>query len=172
MSAALHLLAVLAFAGLMTWAAFEDFRRLTIPNWLVLALLALWPLCLAGGAMTPAAAVDALGIAAAMFVVGAALFARGLIGGGDVKLLCAAALWAGPAATLELLVVTAAFGGFLGLFLLSPLGTHLSLAGRLFLGPPGAAAIGEGRLDGRVPVPYGIAIAGAALFVTLQPYFG
>lgn len=171
MNAALHLLAVLAFAVLMATAAFEDFRRLVIPNWLILALVALWPLCLAAGATAPAAALGALGVAAAVFAAGAVLFARGLVGGGDVKLLCVAALWAGPTATPELLVVTAAFGGVLGLFLLSPLGAHLSLAGRLFFGPPGAAAVATID-DGRVPVPYGIAIAGASLFVILQPFFG
>jgi prepilin peptidase CpaA len=168
MSAALHILAVLAFAALMVMAAFEDFRRLVIPNWLVLALVAVWPLSLAAGAVAPLAALGALGVAGAVFVAGALLFARGLVGGGDVKLLCAAALWAGPAATPELLVVTAALGGALSLFLLSPFGAHVSLAGRVFFGSPGAAAI----KDGRVAVPYGIAIAGAALFVILQPFFG
>jgi prepilin peptidase CpaA len=168
MTTALHLLAVLAFAALMAIAAFEDFRRLVIPNWLVLALIAVWPLFVVTGTASLAAILGALGIAAAVFVVGALLFARGLLGGGDVKLLCAAALWAGPAATPELLLVTAVLGGVLSLVLLSPLGAHLSLAGRLFCGPPGAAAIaGKG-----VPVPYGIAVAGAALVVILQPLFG
>jgi prepilin peptidase CpaA len=168
MTTALQLVAILAFSLLMAAAAFEDFRRLVIPNSLVVALVAVWPLSLIAGAVPLAAALQALAIAVALFLVGALLFARGLIGGGDIKLLCAAALWAGPAATLELLVATAFLGGVLALFLLSPLGAHLSLAGRLFFGSPGAAAIGGGR----TPVPYGIAIAGAALIVTLQPFFG
>jgi prepilin peptidase CpaA len=168
MNAALHILAVLAFTMLMVTAAFEDFRRLVIPNWLVAGLVAVWPLCVAAGTVAPAAALGAFGIAALVFVAGAFLFARGLVGGGDVKLLSAAALWAGPTATPELLVLTAALGGVLSLFLLSPFGAHVSLAGRLFFGPPGAAAIG----DERVSVPYGVAIAGAALFVVLQPFFG
>jgi prepilin peptidase CpaA len=168
MNAALHILAVLAFAALMATAAFEDFRRLVIPNWLVLALVAVWPLCLAAGTVAPAAALGALGVAGAVFVAGAFLFARGLLGGGDVKLLCAAALWAGPAGTPELLVLTAALGGILSVFLLSPFGAHVSLAGRLLFGPPGSAAIENER----IAVPYGVAIAGAALFVVLQPFFG
>jgi prepilin peptidase CpaA len=171
MNGALHIIAVAAFAVLMAAAAFEDFRRFIIPNWLVLALVAVWPLSPVSGAVAPAAALGALGIAATVFVIGALLFARGLVGGGDVKLLAVAALWAGPAATPELLVVTAALGGVLSLFLLSPLGAHASLAGRLFFGPPGAAAMATGE-DGRVAVPYGIAIAAAALFVILQPFFG
>ncbi|HJU16430.1 MAG TPA: prepilin peptidase [Stellaceae bacterium] len=168
MTAALHLIAVGAFAALMAMAAFEDFRRFVIPNWLILALIAVWPLFVLAGTAAFAAALGALAIAAAVFLVGALLFGRGLVGGGDVKLLTVAALWAGPAATPELLVVTAALGGVLSLVLLSPLGAHLSFAGRLFLGAPGApATVGK-----RVPVPYGIAIAGGALFVTLQPFFG
>src|SRR5579875_1130460 len=162
MTAALHLAALAAFAALMLAAAVEDFRRLVIPNRLILALIATWPLYLATGALAPVAALAALG------AVGALLFARGLIGGGDVKLLCAAALWAGPAATPRLLVLTALFGGVLSLILLSPLGARLSLAGRALLGPPDAAD----AAGGRIAVPYGKAIAGAALFVTLQPLFG
>lgn len=171
MSAALHILAALAFSVLMAAAAFEDFRRFVIPNWLVLALVAVWPLFLAAQSVAPLAVLGAVGIAALVFIVGALLFARGYVGGGDVKLLCAAALWAGPAATPELLVVTAGLGGVLGLFLLSPIGAHLSLAGRVYFGSPGAAAINPAE-NGRVPMPYGIAIAGAAVFVILQPFFG
>ena len=166
MNTALHLLALCAFAVLMAMAAFEDFRRLTIPNWLVLALVAVWPLAVVTGTSSLAAALGALGIAAALFVAGALLFARGLVGGGDVKLFCAAALWAGPAATPELLLITANLGGVLSRVQLSPLGTCLSLAGRLQFRPPGTLA-GE-----KIAVPYGIAIAGAALLVALQPFFG
>lgn len=171
MNAALHIVAVSAFGVLMATAAFEDFRRLVIPNWLILALVAVWPLFLAAQAVAPLPVLGALGVAALVFLAGAVLFARGIVGGGDVKLLCAAALWAGPAATPELLIITAGLGGVLGLFLLSPLGAHLSLAGRVFFGPPGVAAIDTAG-QGRVPVPYGVAIAGAALFVILQPFFG
>ena len=56
-----------------------------------------------------------------VFVAGALLFSRGLIGGGDVKLLTAATLWAGPGLTPALLIVTALLGGLLTLALLSPL---------------------------------------------------
>jgi prepilin peptidase CpaA len=166
---AMHLLAILAFAALMAVAAAEDFRRLVIPNWLVLALIAVWPLFVVTGTMTLAAVLGALGIAAAIFLVGALLFARRLLGGGDVKLLCAAALWAGPAATPELLLLTAVLGGVLSLLLLSPFGALLSLAGRPSCNPPGAAAI-AGKAG--TPVPYAIAIAGAGLVVILQPLFG
>lgn len=166
-----HILAVLAFSVLMAAAAFEDFRRFVIPNWLVLALVAVWPLSLAAQGLALLTALGAVGAAALVFVAGAVLFARGYVGGGDVKLLCAAALWAGPAATPELLVVTAGLGGVLALFLLSPIGAHLSLAGRVYFGSPGAATMDPAE-QGRVPMPYGVAIAGAAVLVILQPFFG
>ena len=104
----LHLVPLAGFAGLMAMAAFEDFRRLVIPNAVTLALCLLWPLHLATAAtINPSATFGAVGCAAAVFIAGALLFSRGLMGGGDVKLLSAAALWAGPGMTPQLLVATA-----------------------------------------------------------------
>ena len=98
MPVALHLVPLAGFAGLMATAAFEDLhQRLVIPNGLILGLCILWPLHLATAPLpTLAASGGAALCAAAVFVAGAVLFSRGLIGGGDVKLLAAASLWAGP----------------------------------------------------------------------------
>ena len=124
-----HLVPLAGFAGLMATAAFEDFRRLIIPNGLILGLCVLWPLHVATAPMltVPAAGTAAL-YAAAVFIVGALLFSRGLIGGGDVKLLAAATLWAGPAATVPLLVLTGLLGGVLCLILLTPVGALMAAA--------------------------------------------
>ena len=85
---AIHLVPVAGFTGLMAVTAFEDLRRLVIPNRLILALCVLWPFYLAiAPKLSLASGGLAAGCAAAVFVVGALLFARGLIGGGDVKLL-------------------------------------------------------------------------------------
>src|SRR5262249_43332674 len=119
---AIHLVPVAGFTGLMAVAAFEDLRRLVIPNRLILALCVLWPFYLAvAPKLILASGAVAAGCAAGVFAVGALLFARGLIGGGDVKLLAVATLWAGPAATPALLVSTGLLGGLLSLVLLSPL---------------------------------------------------
>ena len=147
------------FVTLMTIAAFEDFRRLVIPNGVVVGLCVLWPCYLAtspGG--NPTNAMIALGCGLAVFLAGAVLFSRGLIGGGDVKLLTAATLWAGPGSTPALLIVTAVLGGILTLALLSPLALRAVFA-------PAAAADAAKRM----PVPYGVAIAGASLIVTIPP---
>ena len=155
----LHLVPLAGFAGLMLIAAVEDLRRLVIPNEVVLALCVLWPLQLAAApTISLVGSAIAAVCAAAVFSAGALLFSRGLIGGGDVKLLTAATLWAGPGLTPALLIVTALLGGLLTLALLSP------LALRAVFAP--AAAVSAAK---RMPVPYGVAIAGAALIVTIPP---
>src|SRR5437899_4718716 len=109
-------IALTAFAVVMAAAAFEDFRRLVIPNLLPIVLCVLWPVYFAA-APSLYGALAAIGCAAAVFLVGAVMFARGYLGGGDVKLLSAATLWAGPADTPALLVLTGVLGGALALFL-------------------------------------------------------
>jgi prepilin peptidase CpaA len=160
MSPSLHLLPLAGFAGLMTVAACEDLRRLTIPNPVVVALCALWPVHLAlvpGG--TLAGSLGAAACAAVIFAAGALLFSRGLVGGGDVKLLAAATLWAGPEVTPALVALTALLGGALALLRLSAIALRAVLASA-----PAPASILPARA---APVPYGVAIAGAALVVTL-----
>ena len=80
------------------------------------------------------------------------------MGGGDVKLLTAATLWVGPGGTPSLLIGTAVLGGLLTLALLFP------LALRAVFAPAAAASAAR-----RMPVPYGVAIAGAALIVMIPP---
>jgi len=165
----LHLegIALLVFAVVMAAAAVEDFRRLVIPNLLPIILCALWPIYFAAQPSLYGA-LSAIGCALIVFVVGAALFARGWLGGGDVKLLSAATLWAGPAGTPELLLLTGVLGGVLALFFLMPMGTQLAAAARGLMGQP-PIETGRGL---QMPVPYGVAIAGAALIVTLHPHLG
>jgi prepilin peptidase CpaA len=158
MPRAFDLLPIAGFTGLMAAAAVEDIRRLVIPNAVVAGLCLLWPLHLAAApSFTIAGSLGAAGCAAAVFLVGALLFSRGLIGGGDVKLLAAATLWAGPASTPALLVVTGVLGGLLTLVLL--------FSARLRAAISWARAAAASSL----PVPYGAAIAAAAVIVTLPP---
>jgi prepilin peptidase CpaA len=161
-------LALSLFTAVMAVAAFEDFRRLTIPNLLPLLLCAAWPFYVAA-VPSPDGAVSgilgAIGAALAVFLAGAVLFARGWLGGGDVKLLAAATLWAGAAQTLGLLLVTGILGGALALILLSPLG-GFALAARSLLGHPVFPEVPGSA----IPVPYGVAIAGAGLIVVVSPH--
>jgi prepilin peptidase CpaA len=162
-----EIIALPVFAVVMAVAAFEDFRRLVIPNLLPVILCIAWPLHFAA-APSLIGALGAIGCALAVFLVGAALFARGFLGGGDVKLLTAATLWAGAAGTPSLLVLTGVLGGALTLFLLMPFGAQLAEASRAFLAPSAISA----DHDAAKSVPYGVAIAGAGLIVILSPHFG
>ena len=95
-------------------------------------------------------------MAGILFLAGFALFAFGLLGGGDVKLLAAAALWAGADQMMIFLAATAAFGGLLGILLLMfrarPLAIPMHRVGWIV------------SLHERERVmPYGIAISGGAI---------
>jgi prepilin peptidase CpaA len=96
--------------------------------------------------------------AVGVFGAGAIAFAFGIVGGGDVKLLAAASLFAGPVHQLDFLTVTALAGGALGLAV---------LAGA----PIGPAAVGAKAGEGaararlRAGLPYGPAIAVGGLWV-------
>jgi prepilin peptidase CpaA len=103
-----------------------------------------------------------------VFLVGALCFSRGYLGGGDVKLLAAATLWAGPAATPALLMLTGLLGGALALFLLMPPGAYVLSLARAKLG----SGFDSADPSMSTPVPYGIAIAGAAVIVICFPHVG
>lgn len=132
-------------ALLLLVAAVGDARRLTIPNWLCasVALLSLPYWWASGADLWPALAWQ-VAFALAVFAAFAALFACGLMGGGDVKLLAALALWFSVRAYLEMMMIVAVAGGVLTLALL----VRHRIAGR----------------GGKPDIPYGLAIvAGAAL---------
>ncbi len=167
MALQLQFAALLGFTALMVLAAFEDLRRLIIPNALTLSLCLLWPLYVIA-APSLFGTLGSLGCALAVFLAGALCFSRGYLGGGDVKLLAAAALWAGPTGTPPLLVLTGVLGGMLALFLLMPPGAHFAALARAKLGPADAPA----KFGATTPVPYGIAIAAAAVIVIFLPHFG
>ena len=154
------LLAALAIALLV--AAVTDLRSRHIGNWLnggiaLGAPLFWWASDLA---LWPDIALQ-LGVALATFAVLAALFALKAMGGGDVKLLTALALWIAPMLFLKLVIVMALVGGVLTLIfgarnvmrrqrekLAIPYGVAIAMAGLWVLGtsylPPSSAAGGLG----------------------------
>jgi len=150
-------------------AAWTDLRRFRIPNTLPLLLLALYALHLAT-ADTPVDWQGGLVIALALLLCGFALFAAGLLGAGDVKLLAAAGLWAARDLGGELVLITTMAGGALALMLLTPWGQLLLAAVQA---PEAAArkvapgAVGITRVSGQ-PMPYGVAIAIALLVMAAQ----
>src|SRR5688500_2877383 len=106
------LLAALAIALLV--AAVTDLRSRHIGNWLNGGIALAAPLFwwASGLALWPDVALQ-LGVALATFAVLAVLFALRAMGGGDVKLLTALALWIEPMLFLKLVIVMALVGGVL-----------------------------------------------------------
>ena len=143
------LLAALAIA-LLT-AAFTDLRSRHIGNWLNAAIAITAPLYwwASGLSLWPGVAFQ-LGVAAVTFAVLAGLFALRAMGGGDVKLLTALALWIEPMPFLRLLIMMALLGGVLTVVF-------------------GAWHIARRRKD-RLAIPYGVAIAAAGLWVLGTSY--
>ena len=143
------LLAGLAIALLV--AAFTDLRSRQIGNKLNAAIALGAPLFwwASGLALWPDVAIQ-VGVALAAFAVLAALFAFGAMGGGDVKLLTALALWIEPMLFLKLVIVMALVGGVLTLVF-------------------GAWHIMRRQRE-KIAIPYGVAIAMAGLWVLGTSY--
>lgn len=148
---------LVAYAAAFMLAAVSDAARYTIPNEVILALLALFALaCFAypdifdwrGNLIT----------GAAVFAVGAAMFFIRWMGAGDAKLLGLAALWAGA----DSLIVWGLVLALAGLALVSGLLLARRIRSSRSAGPvPEAPRI----LHPGAPVPYGIAISAAALWM-------
>lgn len=153
---------LLGCAGLLVWAAASDILHFRIPNRLSLAIAALWPAYLLAG-WSAGAPLDSLagGLIAGLgvFAAGFMLFNLGLLGGGDVKLMSATALWAGLAGLVPFVLIVAAAGGILSLGMIAA--TGVSYMRQPALRP---AALPMWRALLRQPAPYGVAIAIGGLF--------
>jgi prepilin peptidase CpaA len=160
-SALAALVASLGFVAAIIWAGLMDLVTMRIRNELVLFLLAAYaalaPLAGFGVSDIAWAAAVAAGVLAASFTC----FALGWIGGGDAKLAAVVALWLGADLVLPYLLYTTVFGALLTLAILQF---------RTMVLPPQCISVGWiNRLHAPTcGVPYGVAIASAALVVFLQ----
>jgi len=168
------------FLILLGIAAVSDLRARVIPNRYPVAVAAAF-LPLAALGAVPAWPGHLL-VFAAVFAACLALFAAGLLGGGDAKLLPAAALWAGPSTLAEFLLVTAVTGGAIALTLAikakwagrrrSPMESEAAPRPDMPHGGSEAAA-DEAEPGAMAPasgeVPYAPAIAAGGLVVALEP---
>jgi prepilin peptidase CpaA len=149
---------LLLFPALMAFAASSDLFTMTISNKLSLALVAAFFLLVVVTGMGFAAIGMHLAAAALVLIVAFLLFMQGWIGGGDAKLAAAAALWFGFGYLLDFLVYASLLGGALTLVLIQF--RRLPLPGLL------ARQHWIMRLHDKAGgVPYGIALAAAALIV-------
>jgi prepilin peptidase CpaA len=149
---------LLLFPALMAFAAFSDLFTMTISNRVSLLLAGgFFVMALLIG-MSGADVLYHIGASATVLVVTFTLFACGWIGGGDAKLAAATALWLGFDPLMTYLVYASLFGGVLTLAIIR---YRLMPLPALLEGQDWAIRLH--RAD--AGVPYGIALAGAALAV-------
>jgi prepilin peptidase CpaA len=154
-------------------AAYTDIKSRHIPNVLPASLLA------AGIALNALhgwqSAAISVGLFLGVFALGTFLFSFGLIGGGDVKLIAAAAAALGWPDTVAFLLYTMLAGGVLGLLMsaargrLRPMFANVkSIVFPMFSGvrpaPISSSAVGT--------MPYGLAIFAGAATLALGNAFG
>jgi prepilin peptidase CpaA len=163
---AAHVFAAI-FIFLVVWAMVSDASRLIIPNWVCVGLLATYfahALMVQGGATI----VRHIVVASVVFGIGIALFLRNWFGGGDVKLLAAVGLWAGPGQILPLLLIMSVTGVALALVILYLRFSFGAI--RVDAGQRSATRLLSGWVGGQV-CPYGIAIGLAALLTVPVRFF-
>lgn len=154
----LSTLALFIFPVLMAYAASSDLLTMRIANWLVLVVAACYFIL----ALLVQLSWSEIGLASAaaaiVLAIAFAFFAFGWIGGGDAKLVSASALWVGLGFMLQYLIYAALLGGGL---------TLLILAFRRYPLPEWARkqAWIDRLHNPKSGVPYGIALAAAALLV-------
>jgi prepilin peptidase CpaA len=138
-------------AAMLVWIAVVDIKTYTISDRLNLAIALLAPVYWwsTGVPLWPDAAIR-VGVAVLVFLLFAGAFYLNAMGGGDVKLAGALALWFAPYETLTLIVMMSIFGGLLTLVVL---GIHRTK-----------------KTEGRPEVPYGVAIAAGGLWLLAQRF--
>jgi prepilin peptidase CpaA len=143
--------AVMAFAGAM------DLLTMTIPNRISLALAASFVAAAPLAGLSLEGWLSHIGAGVLVLAAGIIMFSRGWLGGGDAKLLAAAALWVGFDDLLVYCTQVAVLGGLLAL---------LVVVYRRLPVPHAASPGWAVRLHERgTGIPYGLAIAGAALMI-------
>lgn len=153
---------LITFVALVTWAGIKDATSYIIPNWISATLaVSFGPVAILLGLSLGQIGLAVL-IALVVLCVGIGMFALRWIGGGDAKLLAACALWLGPTALMMFLLTTALIGGGLALGL-------MALRNPLLVPFVQRAPTWVARLlTPGADVPYGVAIAAAALITFPQ----
>ncbi|MEA3002635.1 MAG: prepilin peptidase CpaA [Sphingomonadales bacterium] len=144
------ILVVLLACGLVAGAVC-DWRSRTIPNWLNAAIaLGAIPFWWASALLFWPDIPLHVGVALGVFAIFALAFQLGMMGGGDVKMVAAVALWLPPLAVLQLLVIMSLAGGLLTVAMLVP---HRMR-----------------KTAGQPEIPYGIAIAFAGMWLISERF--
>ena len=149
---------LLVFPAAMAFAGAMDLLTMTIPNRVSLALLAAFAAAAPLTGMSWPQFFSHLLAGFTMLALGILMFERGWLGGGDAKLLAAAVLWLGFENVVQYLFLVAALGGVLAAAILAYRGVVPPL---WVATQPWAVRLH----DRRTGIPYGIALAAAALWI-------
>ena len=141
---------LVGLAAILIVAAAIDVRTFTISNRLNLTVALSAPLYWLSIALPLPGVGIQLAAGAGVFGLLALAFYAGMMGGGDVKLAAALALWFSPQSTIKFLVLTSLAGGVLTVGILA---WHRAR-----------------RREGRPEVPYGVAIAFGGLAILTQRF--
>jgi prepilin peptidase CpaA len=158
MTEAIRYLAFLIFPLGMAFAAASDLFTMTISNWLTMAMVAAFLFAALLLGMDLHTFVIHLAAGGGILALGFFCFAFGWIGGGDAKFAAIIALWFGAEGSVEFLGLASVLGGGLTLLVLSFRATALPA---FIVRQPWIQRLH----DRRQGVPYGIALAAAALVV-------
>lgn len=157
----LSALALLVFPAIMVFAAASDLLTMRISNLSVLALLVGFAVLVPFTGLGLEQIGMHLAVAAVVLLLGFTFFAFGWVGGGDAKLAAAIALWLGLGQILPFIVYAGLWGGLLT--------TTLLVIRRWPLPETFRRVTWVDRLhDTSKGVPYGLALAAAAVFVYPQ----
>ncbi len=148
----------LTFPAAMAFAGAMDLFTMTIPNRISIGLIAAFAVAAIMAPLGWPELASHVGAGLLMLAIGIGLFAFGFLGGGDAKLLAAAALWFGFEGLLQYLVLVSICGGLLVLAIL----LYRSMSPPLWLCRQEWAMRLHTKAGG---VPYGIALAAGGLWL-------
>ena len=149
---------LMAFPIAMAFAGAMDLFTMTIPNRVSLGLIAAFALAAIFVGMPIMTIANHVSAGILFLAIGIFMFCMGWLGGGDAKLLAAAALWLGFESVMPYLVMVTICGGVLSVAILVYRGIIPPV---WVMGQEWAMRLHD-RNGG---IPYGIALAAAALWV-------
>eukprot|EP01037_Dinobryon_pediforme_P012525 gene12525-12614_t len=162
---ALHVAATAALVCLLLAASARDLLVRSIPNPVAIGVA----LCGLALRMADGTILPALLVGSAVFALLFVIWSRGMIGGGDVKLLAALTLVVPPWQVPSLIFAVTTAGAILGLaYLAAARATTVPRAGRPSNFPARAWRIERRRLAQGGPIPYAVAIALGGLLSICQ----
>lgn len=160
----LTLFPLLLFPFCLFAAALNDARSMLIPNELSVILLIGFGIAAAAAGLSWEQIGYAMLTALIVFAIGFVIFALGLIGAGDVKLLIAIAPWFGPTEFFPAFAAITIFGAILGVILFFGPNIVRKFPRLCVAIPPLAHFAAISNVNGKTPYPYGLAIMAGSLW--------